>query len=207
MKMIKIFILLFIIITPFKKIFSIDKKSEKNINRTINIDSLNKEETIKLSTNIITFILNLKISSFKKDIFHFYQIAVFDSDQMFEDVQTGMYYDYVRCFLPGTAFAVSKNTPLDYFIVNTYNESIEAYGHHIIYYGKTIIDGKNSELIKRKKNDVIVNISIKDIYYKDNKISLLKSEIKTLYILAFYDKNLNRIIDEDELKKITLIIE
>jgi hypothetical protein len=169
-------------------------------NKIVNLTDKINEIKIKKDT----FAFRFNSSYYTEDKPYGYCIDVFDSNShfnsTFEGEKTG-----VKAIDDDGVFAGGKGMAL-------YNRSCEAFvvnsdGFHYIFYQDA--DDYRATLIKDDKGSLILECNIKQIYdySTEETLDLVSCKYNELYIMFYYDTNLNSIIDEGELVKLKLMLE
>lgn len=131
----------------------------------------------------------------KKEKFYSAQIAILDNAEDTLLLKSGKPTYEIPFFEPGSGLAPYENGMYDtVFITNS--------GHHYLIYENE--NEKRVNLISQIENYNEFEWKIKAVHYQGKNISLSDITINTLYFVIFMDRNLNEIIDTNELKIVTI---
>lgn len=152
-------------------------------------------DTIYLDRRGIEIQFYNKIYNSKRKKFYACQLAVFDNDKVFNQIEIGKNKNDLPCYSMGSGMA-AEETGYESFFVNNY-------GHHYLYYE----NDSNSRINLLQKGKpynkygfVINKLTINGIMQE-----ITRSPIGTLFVSMFVDRNLNNIIEEGELGKAVLL--
>lgn len=131
----------------------------------------------------------------EKEEFYSAQIAILDNAEDTLLLKSGKPTYEITFFEPGSGLAPYENGMYDtVFITNS--------GHHYLIYENE--NEKRVNLISQIENYNEFEWKIKAVHYQEKNISLSDITINTLYFVIFMDRNLNEIIDTNELKIVTI---
>lgn len=122
------------------------------------------------------------------------QVAAFIDKSELHKINIGMETTEISCFEPGTGMA-SYSFGYDALI---FNKS----GHHYLYF-ETKSD-KRVNLISEKKGILRLEFPIEKFMINKEYFKISDVKMNEFYLAIFIDSNLNSIIDEGELTKLTI---
>jgi hypothetical protein len=122
--------------------------------------------------------------------FHSMKVAILSNPKDTLILATEKEIDLIPFFAPGSGMAPGVNNMYDTIFI-TNNGS-----HYIIYDGE---DDNRAYLISKENQTLELEWKILAANYKDKFFQLDKLKLSTLYFVLLIDKNLNDIIDENEL--------
>ncbi|MBL3658801.1 hypothetical protein [Fulvivirga sediminis] len=127
--------------------------------------------------------------------FYSAQIAAFMDKSEFDKVKIGLEMAELSCFEPGTGMAPARSGIYESLILtNT--------GHHYTFYENE--ESKRLNLLDDSGDLVKLEFEINSLYYDGKKVSMTETDLSEFYIAFLIDKNLNGIIDQGELNKLTI---
>ena len=189
-------------LTQACKSSNLDKSnSESNTTRLTvfqngKIVKVNKvSETIEIDRAPFSLRFYNKKYDSKNKKFHSAQIAAFLEKSDFDNINTGMAKNDLSCFELGSGMAPNQSGKYESLIFNTN-------GHHYTTYENT--DSKRLNLLKESNGLIKLEFEINALYYDHKDLKMSETKLKEFYIAFLIDKNLNGIIDEGELNKLTV---
>ena len=127
--------------------------------------------------------------------FYAVQIAAFTDKHELDKIKLGMFKTDLPCFITGSGMAPYSSGKYETLIFNNS-------GHHYIFYENS--DSKRVNLIKNKGTLLQLEFEINALYYNNKEVKMKNTNLNEFYLAFYIDKNLNGIIDIDELNKITV---
>ncbi len=121
------------------------------------------------------------------------QAAAFVNEFELENVKVGMQVSDVPFFAFGSGMATGINGKYESLAFNSY-------GHHYLMYENQ--DSKRVNLIDTYGDYLELEFEINGFNYDRVEVKIEDFDFDEFYIVLFIDSNLNKIIDENELKKI-----
>jgi hypothetical protein len=100
-------------------------------------------------------------------------------------------------FGPATGMAPYASGKYEYLVFNKF-------GHHYLMY-----DNKDSNRVNLLSNEgkfQKLEFEINGLYYEGMDVPMTETALKEFYLVLFIDGNLNSIIEENELYKLTVVI-
>ena len=132
----------------------------------------------------------------KKEEFNSAQIAVLENSADTNFLKVGKSTNGNPYFEQGTGMAPGNNEMYDtVFITNT--------GHNYLVYENE--KKKRVFLISKGKNMLELEWRITAAHYEEKDVQFSELKLSTLYFVIYIDRNLNEIIDKDELKIVKVI--
>ncbi|MCT4616198.1 MAG: hypothetical protein N4A49_15175 [Marinifilaceae bacterium] len=115
-----------------------------------------------------------------------------------DKIQEGMRISDIICFKPGSGMAPNTTGKYDLF-------SLTNKAHHYLFY----LNDKNKRvrLLEKQNNSLLLDFEISKIYVNRRQIDLFHMRGKEFYIAVLIDKNLNGIIEKNELFKFIIAID
>ncbi len=132
----------------------------------------------------------------KNEKFYSVQVAILDECYDTLLLKVGQKTINIPFFEPGTGMAPGENNMYDSIFIS--NE-----GHHYLTYEND--KEKRVFLISSNENILELEWKIFGAFYRDNSVSFSDLKLPFLYFIVFADRNLNGIIDNNELKKIKVV--
>lgn len=175
-------------------------KSNKNNHNSILLYQNGKEtviakvDQITIKKNNFSLRFYNKMYNPKTKEFYAAQIAAFLEPKQLETAKIGMKINDVIYFGPGSGMATHRS--------GKYECIFFKYGHHYLMYNNE--SDKRLNLLKSENELHKFEFEINSIKFKDKEVSLSETTISTLYFAILIDRNLNGIIDENELTKMTV---
>lgn len=157
----------------------------------------NFEETIELSKEVFSLRFNNKKYDSENKKFYAAQIAAFTDKSEFDKLKTGVSKSEFHCFEPGSGMAPNKSNKYESLIFNNA-------AHHYTYYESP--ESARLNLLKDAGEILWLEFEINVLYYNNKSVKMTETDLKQFYIAVLIDKNLNEIIDEGELNKLTIKI-
>ena len=133
----------------------------------------------------------------KKEFFSA-RIVAFSEPEELARIHTGMSKSESICFGIGTGMAASKGGAYEELIFN--NDAC----HYLLYEDKT---SKRVDLIGREGDHLNLEFWVQTIIKDGKRFAMNELDATTFYLAIFIDRNLDEIIDEGELTKVTLLVE
>ncbi|MBP2832263.1 hypothetical protein J8281_08700 [Aquimarina sp. U1-2] len=133
----------------------------------------------------------------EKQLLYAAQIAALPSKDELDAIKVGMQKTETTCFIPGTGMAAKENgyTAL----------VINAEGHHYLKYTPDAIN--RVKKVGEKNGLHQLAFSVKAIDDKYSEAPIKSSKVKTLYLAIFIDRNLDGIINKEDLTKVTISLQ
>ena len=129
-------------------------------------------------------------------LFYAAQIAVLDNRKDIGVLSVGMSAENTTYFEPGSGMAQNENC-------NDYIMAVNESGHHYLIYENE--SHRRVDLISKKANILELQWNISGVNFRQTKdLSFSEMKKSTLYFVIFLDRNLDDIIDEGELKVVTV---
>lgn len=176
---------------PSKKV--VDKLYLFQNNKEIEI----KGENAKIKIDKSKFSLRFYNKRYNPDAKELYaaQIAAFSDKSELDKCEIGMLEADIPYFSPGSGIAADRN--------NGYKELyLNNYGHHYLYYKDTAY--KRLNLLGESGKILKLEFGIDKLQYNDREVKLSDTDLEEFYLAIFIDRNLNGIIDDGELHKLTI---
>ncbi len=127
----------------------------------------------------------------KKEKFYSAQIAILENPNDLSFLKIGQSVNDVPYFEPGTGMAPGINDMYDTIFISNI-------GHHYLIYENE--KNKSVFFVSRSKDVLELEWKIAASFYEQRNIQFSELKLEYLYFVVFIDKNLNKIINEDELK-------
>lgn len=132
----------------------------------------------------------------EQDQFYAAQIAVLDNRKDIGVLSVGMSAENTTYFEPGSGMAQYENC-------NDYIMAVNESGHHYLIYENE--SHRRVDLISKKANILELQWNVSGVNFRQTKdLSFSEMKKSTLYFVIFLDRNLDDIIDEGELKVVTV---
>ena len=129
-------------------------------------------------------------------LFYAAQIAVLDNRKDIGVLSVGMSAENTTYFEPGSGMAQNENC-------NDYIMAVNESGHHYLIYENE--SHRRVDLISKKANILELQWNVSGVNFRQTKdLSFSEMKKSTLYFVIFLDRNLDDIIDEGELKVVTV---
>ncbi|MFD1016179.1 hypothetical protein [Winogradskyella rapida] len=151
-------------------------------------------ETVKIDRKPFSIRFFNKLSDSPNGIFHAARIAAFSHDSLVTTVTFGMSEQDFSFLTPGSGIASSRSGRYDYLF-------LDLKGHHYLFKDAT---SQRLNRIADSSRTPKLEFEISGLHYKDQKINIEATQLDQLYLVCFIDRNLNGIIEESELHKLTL---
>ncbi len=179
-------------------------KKNTNMNNNTNTIYISQNGKERMMTNEIEVertkfslqFFNKKYDS-EKNEFNSVKIASFLDLKELEKVQKAKNTSELECFELGSGMAPSRSGKYESLIFN--NSGC----HYLIYKNK---ESKRLNLIEDLGNILKLEFEIKSLYYNGKEEKMSETSLKEFYLAIFIDRNLNDIIDKDELYKVKIKI-
>ncbi len=128
---------------------------------------------------------------------HAFQVAAFVDKHQLDRIHTGIEQKRFPFFFPGSDMAPESDGVYQGLVFSKY-------GHHKLYYEDAT--HKTTNLISESEDTVEFGFTVNSFIHQGAKESVANSDIDTFYLAVLYDANLNGVIDEGELNKITVVL-
>lgn len=129
----------------------------------------------------------------KNKNFYSAQIAVFDNTDDIDRLEVGQHTKDIPYYEPGTGITMDETRVYESaYITNT--------GHNYLTYENK--KNKAVNLISQKGDMLELEWIISKVVYKEKIVKLPDLQLPYIYFSIFIDRNLNDVIDENELKKV-----
>ncbi|WP_375580246.1 hypothetical protein ABWH96_04200 [Marivirga tractuosa] len=153
------------------------------------------DETVELDRQ--EFSLRFYNKPYKPESNEFYstQIAAFLNKEELDKIKLGMQKADLPFFEPGSGMAPSKSGKYESLIFKNN-------GHHYTIYENS--DSKRLNLISESDEILKLEFEINQLFYDGNQIKMKDTDLDEFYIAVLIDRNLNGVIDEGELNKLTI---
>ena len=132
-----------------------------------------------------------------KNEFYSAQIAAFLDIKELDKIRVGAKKQDLPCFEPGSGMAPDKNGKYEALIFNNS-------GHHYLIYENS--KSKRLNLIEKGAVYQKLEFVIKSLYYHKKEVPMQETNLSKFYLAILIDRNLNGIIDDNELTKLTVKI-
>ena len=139
---------------------------------------------------------NKKFNSATKE-FYSIQIAAFIDENEFERVAIGMNRNDLHCFELGSGMAPNRSGKYETIFINKN-------GHHYLMYKDA--SSKRLNLLNKEGEYYKFEFEINGISIDRKNMSMKNTGISKFYLAILIDRNLNGIIDRNELTKLTVNI-
>ena len=127
------------------------------------------------------------------------QIAVLLSKDRWEKVKSGGKVEKSSYFSGGSAFAITQENRYNALFFSDSDDDYIGGSHNIRYATKK--DNQTADLLKKVGDYYKLAFKVDTLYLGSKMIKIENSEIQNLYFMIFSDKNLDGVMDEDELTK------
>lgn len=163
------------------------------------LTSVHSNVTLKREPFNIDFIL--KQSNEDEGEFHYARFVASSEELYFKYMKEGMDINETPVLADGTSMATNEN--------NVYNSLFLIEGNHNFYYASEDHQRGGAKVIKKYRNGKIkLRWYIPDIYeYRQTPYPFTQLKTDHLYLIAFFDKDNDRVIDKGEYYTITLTFE
>lgn len=206
MKSLKIIIILALALglTQACKLLKTGKTSKNSFNTQLTvfqngseINIIKPSESIEIERDEFALrFYNKKYDSKNKKLYSA-QIAAFTNKSEFDKLKTGLTKKDLPYFKLGSGMAPDRSGKYESLIFNNN-------GHHYITYENS--ESKRLNLLEESNGLLKLEFEISTLYYDSKKVNMTKTELKEFYLAFLIDKNLNGIIDNGELNKLTIKI-
>ncbi|MBN1799647.1 MAG: hypothetical protein JW822_13810 [Spirochaetales bacterium] len=166
---------------------------------TIMIDELAEESDITVSAGPITLVFTVKPYDRINKKYHAYRITVHSDSSIFDYVKDGTDDNEIPFFAPGTGMAAARSG-YEHLVVNNR-------ANHYLFYEKESEYEQRVELMGEEDGILLVQVSFDTLYNEGEQTDFSSLSGVTLYLVVYYDENLNTIVENGEYKKITLTFE
>jgi len=160
-----------------------------------------KDATTVLSLKRSNFSIQFfnKLSHKKEGVYNITRIVAVSNKAQLDKLYVGLETENVENLEPGSGLAVSSR--------KGYNGElfINDYGHHILYYENE--EKRTVDKIGEELNFSLFEFKVTSIFKEPIILPIEESTLDKLYFAVFTDFNNNKIIDEEELKKIIITLE
>jgi hypothetical protein len=152
--------------------------------------------TVELEKKEFSLIFSQPPYNEDKNEFHSTQIALTLDKNDLDKIKEGMQVSDIECFSPGTGFASA----------GTYKSSIintkENVGHHYIIYEMSGVHRAN--LMGEKEGMLKLAHKINSFTMDGKTIKIKNTPFPELYMIIVSDRNLNKTVDKDEYRLLTI---
>lgn len=155
---------------------------------------VNNNDEVLIRKNIFTVRFSNKAYNSSTEKFYAAQVAAFIEKSELQKIQVGMETKDIPCFEPGSGMA-SNSFGYDELIFNNS-------GHHYLYYENK--SDRRVNLISEKKGILRLAFPIEKFMINKAYFKISDLKLKEFYLAIFIDNNLNAIIDNGELTKLTI---
>jgi len=175
---------------------SVFKKSTSQSNISINGKLLKKERgKVKLSSNEISIEFDVRPYNREAKKHYAAKIAVTDNKEDLIYWKKGEIKSSNPFFYNLTGIASKENNLYDCFYLTPK-------GHHYIYFRSD--EDKRANVVSKSSNKIRLKWDVDCFYINNQNIPFSNSKIEKLYIMFFFDNNLNETIEAGEYKIYTL---
>jgi len=199
MKTIIAVLTVFLLVWSCQTSFQADEKyldlSDTNI---IRIDELAEETNIYVSQAELTFIFRIKPYDSVNKKYYAYRLTAYLDSSIFDYVKDNTDKNEIPFFSFGTGMAPSRSGRYDDLVIN--NKA-----NHYLVYDKDSIRDQRVDLMSEDNGHLLVKVSFDKIFNQGIQMDFKSLSGVTLYLIAYYDKNLNDIVEKGEYKKLALI--
>lgn len=165
-----------------------------------NTEFIISKNTTEISITKNTFSLRFYNKRYDTESGAFYsaQIVAFLHNDELTKIKEGMNIQEIPCFEMGSGMAPHKS--------GRYESLIFSDGaHHYLVYENS--NNKRLTLLEDKDEYLKLEFEINKLYYNDEELNLRDVELAEFYLAILIDRNLNGVIDKNELKKLIVKIE
>ncbi len=131
----------------------------------------------------------------KSEEFYSAQIAAFLDKSELDKIMVGMEKADLPYFEPGSGMAPSQSGKYESLIFKNN-------GHHFTIYENS--ESKRLNLISESDEILKLEFEINQLFYEGKQVEMKDTDLDEFYIAVLIDRNLNGIIDEAELNKLTI---
>jgi hypothetical protein len=153
------------------------------------------EETIEIERKEFSLRFFNRRYDAANDKFYSAQIAAFTDKLELEKIRVGMEKSGLPCFEPGSGMAPSKSGRYESLIFNNN-------GHHYTTYENA--ESKRLKLLDGTGDVLKLEFEVNSLFYNGKKVKMKAAKLKEFYIAFLIDGNLNGVIDDGELHKVTI---
>ncbi|MDD9194232.1 hypothetical protein PVK62_00075 [Aliivibrio sp. S3MY1] len=123
------------------------------------------------------------------------QISLTDDINIFNMIKVGEPVTNTVVYSPGSGIASGSGGYKTAYISN--------YGHHYLYYDET--ENSRAKLVRNLNDGMLeLEFNVNAFYLDGGEYPINRLPLDQLYLSVFHDENKNQIIDEGELKKLTI---
>jgi hypothetical protein len=164
---------------------------------TIMIDELAEESVITVSAAPLILIFGIIPYDNVNNRYYAYRITVYSDQSIFAYVKDGVDRNEIPFFALGTGIAAARSGIYEELIVNNR-------ANHYLCYDLESGDRQRVELIGEEDSILLVKVTFDTLCREGEQMDFASLSGVTLYLIAYYDGNLNDIVDKGEYKKIIL---
>lgn len=150
------------------------------------------EQTISTKTQKVQIDKDSFAFRFYLEKEYFARLVVFREKEEWEDLKVGMQREETSNFRFGMSLAGYQNK--QYPVLLFQKES-----YHALYYENE--NDKRLDLLRREGNYLKLEFAVNQLEYQGARKKVSDSELSHFYVAIWIDKNLNKILDSDELYK------
>ena len=155
----------------------------------------NPSETVEIDKAAFSLRFYNKKYNSEEEAFYSAQIASFIDKSELDKITVGMSKSDLRCFVPGSGMAPDRSGKYESLIFNNS-------GHHYVIYENQ--DSKRLNLLDDSGEMLKLEFEINALYYDNTEVKMTDTKLKEFYMAFLIDRNLNGIIDNGELHKLTV---
>lgn len=123
------------------------------------------------------------------------QVSLTDDINVFNKIKVGVPVENTPVYYPGSGMAAGRG--------GYKTAAISSDGHHYLYYDET--EYSRAKLVRKLNNGMLeLEFNINTFYLDGSEYPINRLPLDQLYLSVFHDENKNQIIDEGELKKLTI---
>lgn len=152
-------------------------------------------DTITVTPEKFSFQFYNKKYKPEKQAFYAIQLASFLDIKELEKVKIGQKTAEVPFLEPGSGMAPHASGQYEALFLNRF-------GHHYLFYQNA--DKRRLNLIKTQGEQLQLEFVIKTLSIDGKEEQISETDVNEFYVVIFIDRNLNKIIDERELSKLTI---
>ena len=161
------------------------------------VESLVKKKSISVSKN--NFALRFYLKDYSSKSRYSARLAAFTDKKDLSYLKEGVSILDISYFEPGSGMAPDRSGRYESLIFNNN-------GHHYLIYEDE--SSKRVKLLEDQGDYKKVEFEISSLffYHQRNQSYMTDTDLDEFYLAIFFDRNLNEIIDEGELRKLTVKI-
>ena len=129
--------------------------------------------------------------------FYSARVAAFVNRLELQEVKSGMSKSEIKCFSPGTGISPSRSGKYESLFIGKG-------GHHYLVYENS--ESKRLKKIDEKDDLLTLEFEINRLFQNGEDEKMSDTELNEFYLAILIDRNLNNVVDEGELKRVTVRI-